>query len=391
LITAALVLIVGLGPAYAAWPEGDVVPFALLVGSNRGTEELVNLRYAERDAEKIRDVFRELGGLSLERTRMVLGGDADDVADALREVGQAVKAAKADGLTVMLVFYYSGHAKEGQLLLNDTRLPMRQVKDWLKNSPADIRVAFVDACQSGEMTRMKGGTLAPSMVKVEHTKGQIIVTSSAASEGSQESDEIGSSFFTHYLSSGLRGAAAHSKDGAVSLREVYEYAYNQSVNRTAGTRGGTQHPSYGYQVAGHGEIILTRMGARSCGIDFPKELSGKYLVYDLRKRRIVAEVIKNPGESRVRGQETTRLRLPAGRIRFELRANTHCAGREPESSGLRRRHHQGSGGSEGKGLIPLVFTSRRSRVFLRCPHPRGVVLQLGPGGTSGGVPGPGVP
>jgi caspase domain-containing protein len=282
---------------WAAWPEGEVVPFGLLVANNEGGQDLEKLRYAQRDAEKVRDVFVDLGNLSLKRTTMVLGGSADDVVEAMQDLQAQIKQAVQSGMTVMLVFYYSGHAKDGQLILDDSRLAMSRVKDWLKNSPADMRVAFIDACQAGEITRMKGGTLAPSMVKIEHTKGQIIVTSSSATEGSQESDEIGGSFFTHYLTSGLRGAADQSGDGAISLREVYEYSYNQTVNRTAGTRGGTQHPTYGYQVAGRGEIILTRLSTPSCGINFPKELNGNYLIYDLEKHHIVAEVTKVQGQA----------------------------------------------------------------------------------------------
>lgn len=283
-------------PVYAAWPEGEVVPFGLMIGNNHGGESVVKLRYAHRDVEKIRDVFLELGDLNEKRLRVLLEEDSQDISAAMDEIERAVEKAKAAGMTVMLVFYYSGHAKEGRLLVNDTRLPMTRIKEWLKRSPADIRVAFFDACQSGEITRMKGGRLAPSMVELEHTKGQIIVTSSSASEGSQESDDIGGSFFTHYLTSGLRGAADQSGDGAVSLREVYEYAYNQTVNRTASTRGGTQHPTYGYEVAGHGEIVLTRIAALSCSITFPEGLAGDFLVYDLKKRRVVAEVTKNAGD-----------------------------------------------------------------------------------------------
>jgi hypothetical protein len=267
-----------------------------MIGNNHGGESVVRLRYAHRDVEKVRDVFLELGNLNEKRLHVLLEEDSQDISEAMQELQASIEKAKAAGMTVMLVFYYSGHAKEGQLLLNETRMPMTKVKDWLKRSPADVRVAFFDACQSGEITRMKGGRLAPSMVELEHTKGQIIVTSSSASEGSQESDDIGGSFFTHYLTSGLRGAADQSEDGNISLREVYEYAYNQTVNRTASTRGGTQHPTYGYEVAGHGEIILTRIAALSCSITFPKDLSGDFLVYDLKKRRVVAEVTKNAGD-----------------------------------------------------------------------------------------------
>ena len=61
------------------------------------------------------------------------------------------------------------------------------------------------------------------------------LTSSSEDEASQESDQIGSSFFTHYLVSGLRGAADASDDDLVTLEEVYRYAREETLTRTAST------------------------------------------------------------------------------------------------------------------------------------------------------------
>jgi uncharacterized caspase-like protein len=55
--------------------------------------------------------------------------------------------------------------------------------------------------------------------------GEVVITSSSADELSQESDEVGGSYFTHYLLSGLRGAADTSGDGEVTLDEAYRYVY----------------------------------------------------------------------------------------------------------------------------------------------------------------------
>jgi hypothetical protein len=284
--------------ARADRPPGEMVPFALVVGHNEGGSQMARLRYALRDAQKIRDVFIELGQLAPERVWSVLSGSSGELHEAMAELDAAVLQAKQAGQRVLLVFYYSGHAKDGQLRLGDSAFSMLELKRWLSDSPADVRLAFLDACQSGEITRLKGGRLAPSMVDIEHTRGHIVVTSSAASEGSQESDEIGGSFFTHYLVSGLRGDADTSSDGTVSLQELYEYAYNRTVHRTASTRGGTQHPTYGYQVAGRGEIPLTRTGLLDSGLEFPADLEGAYLVYDLDGQRISAELDKRAGQER---------------------------------------------------------------------------------------------
>ncbi len=283
--------------APASWPDRQPEPFALLVASNDGGDEVVKLRYAQKDAEKIGSVLADLGNLRKENTISVIGGDAEDVLQAMDKMQQRIEKVAGSSSPTMLIFYYSGHAKDGLLMLGDSRLELTRLKQWIEQVPADIRVAFIDTCQAGEITRLKGGTPAPSMVKLEDTRGQILVTSSSSAEGSQESDEIGGSFFTHYLASALRGAADQSADGKVSLREAYEYTYNQTVNRTAGTRGGVQHPTYGYSVSGHGEIVLTRVAHPACAIDFPASLTGSYLIYDLERRLIVAEVDKTPGQA----------------------------------------------------------------------------------------------
>ena len=62
--------------------------------------------------------------------------------------------------------------------------------------------------------------------------GLVLIASSSADEESQESDEIGASFFTHYLASGLLGDADASGDGKVTLSEAYAYAYARTVGET---------------------------------------------------------------------------------------------------------------------------------------------------------------
>lgn len=298
-----VLLVVGcMLPLRHASAEERITSFALLVANNSGGEKFAALRYAERDAEKFRDVLQELGGLSAANTRMIARATPDRVRAAMRELQSAMAAEKIKGGSVVLIFYYSGHALNGEFWLAGKRLPMEAIKDWFKQVPADIRVAFIDACGSGEITqetRTKGGSLLPSLVTIEHTQGQVLITSSSATENSQESDELGGSFFTHYLVSGLRGLADASGDGAVSLQEVYDFTYHQTVQRTSGTIGGTQHPTYGFELAGQGDIVLTRPYRLPSGILFKKGTEGSYLIYDLKKRRVLAEVVKTADEERL--------------------------------------------------------------------------------------------
>lgn len=286
-------------PSADGMAEERATPFALLVANNDGGEGFEKLRYAQRDAEKFRDVFQELGGLAPQNTRLIVGTKPAAVISAMRELQALVTSEKSKGGPAILIFYYSGHAKNSDFWMAGQQLPMETIKEWFRQIPADIKVAFIDSCGSGEMTRLKGGIVLPSLVTVENARGQILITSSSAAENSQESDELGGSFFTHYLVSGLRGLADSSGDNAVSLQELYEFSYHQTVDRTTGTRGGTQHPNYGFELAGQGEIILTRLGASPSAILFSKGTEGSYLIYDLKKRRIVAEVGKVADEERL--------------------------------------------------------------------------------------------
>ena len=59
------------------------------------------------------------------------------------------------------------------------------------------------------------------------------MASSSATELSQESDQLASSYFTHHLLLALRGAGDANQDGKVSLDEAYRYTYNRTL---AGTR-----------------------------------------------------------------------------------------------------------------------------------------------------------
>ena len=93
----------------------------------------------------------------------------------------------------------------------------------------------------------------------------MLLTSSAADEDSQEADRIGGSYFSHHLASGLLGDADRSGDGRVSLAEAYAYAYARTVADTAESAAGAQHPTFSYELAGNGDVVLTDVKSRTEG------------------------------------------------------------------------------------------------------------------------------
>jgi hypothetical protein len=167
-----------------------------------------------------------------------------------------------------------------------------------------VRIAVLDACASGAFTRLKGGRRrAPFVVDASATmRGHAFLTSSAATEAAQESDRIGASYFTHYLVSGFRGAADLSGDGRVTLNEAYQFAFAETVGRTAGTSGGAQHPSYDINLTGAGDVVMTDVAQTTATLELGDDVEGRVYVRT-SGRALVAELTKARGRAVALGLE----------------------------------------------------------------------------------------
>ncbi len=127
------------------------------------------------------------------------------------------------------------------------------------------------------------------------TTGFAVLTSSTASERSQESDELRGSFFTHFVVSGLRGAADTSGDGEVTLNELYRYTYRRTLDRSLQAGAGVQHPTFDLSMQGSGELVLAQLDRAEARLSFMPETAGSYLVWSNDRDRVVAELEKRNG------------------------------------------------------------------------------------------------
>jgi len=57
---------------------------------------------------------------------------------------------------VEVIFYYSGHSDEENILLGGERISYGEFKDAVMALKADVRIAILDSCASGAMTLPKG-------------------------------------------------------------------------------------------------------------------------------------------------------------------------------------------------------------------------------------------
>jgi len=282
----------------AAGADATIRRFALVAGVNHGGEGRLDLRFATSDARAFARVLEDLGGVAPGDRLLLLDVDAEAFAKALQDLRVMVSAARAPDRRLEVVLYYSGHSDEDGLLFGERHYTYTDLRRYLEALPADVRVAILDSCASGAMTRHKGGRhLAPFLVDVSaDVRGHAFLTSSSENEAAQESDRVGGSFFTHYLVSGLRGAADASGDGRVTLTEAYQFAFNETLARTESTQSGPQHAAYDIELAGSGDLVLTDLRGTTAGLTLDPSLEGRLFVRD-SGGRLVAELQKNAGRT----------------------------------------------------------------------------------------------
>ncbi len=263
--------------------------YAVLIGSNPGWSQDRPLRYAENDAERMRDVLVSLGGFSPDRVELLRDPSTADVRSSLRRLAQVTR--DSTGEDTLVFVYYSGHADDKNLHLRGDPLSQGELAETMRELPATIKLAVIDACKSGAVTRKGGAPIDEFQIDVQAPKlsGMVFLSSSGADELSQESRAIAGSVFTHHLVSGLRGAADEDGDHQVTISEAYHYAYGRTRADTA-ISGAPQRPAFSYQLSGQGELVITKLATSHVAqMTVPRGSDAKYIVLDQREWRLIAE------------------------------------------------------------------------------------------------------
>jgi hypothetical protein len=307
---------------WAASAHARTERFALVVGNNIGDDIDLPLRFAESDAARMAEVLQEIGGYRAENVVVARSMDGAGVRRAMISLNERVRrAVSTPGGQAVLLVYYSGHADAEALHLGSSRLDIAELRELVSGSAAQFRVLILDSCRSGALTRVKGGHPAPPFdIRMDSRlagEGLVFLTSAAANEDAQESDGVGGSVFTHFLLSGLLGAADDDGDGRVSLAEVYRYTYDATVRISSRTLAGAQHPTFQFQLRGQGDLPLTYPGDKRHDrgvVAFP---GGRdYLVLrGSAAGRVVAEIAGGEGPRRLSvtpGRYFVRARLGQG-------------------------------------------------------------------------------
>lgn len=297
LLLASLAVAAGGGAGTAA--ADPVAAHALIVGSNAAGPGQTELRFAEDDARRVGALLSELGGFAPTSIDVVTHPTPAVLRDRLARLRERVAADVAAGKQTRVFFYYSGHARASAIDLGPEAVPLDELRSKLFAANATLTVVVLDACQSGAFSRVKGAqpTADFSFNSRQQlgAQGVAVLASSTGSELSQESEQLGSSYFTHHLLVGMRGAGDANGDGQVSVDEAYRYAYHQTLLATSATAVGGQHVTLEVDLKGHGEVALSYPRAASAMIELPAALEGKALVSNKRAKVVIAETQKAKG------------------------------------------------------------------------------------------------
>jgi len=153
-----------------------------------------------------------------------------------------------------LLLYFSGHGvldDQGELylaakdterdLISGTAVPAAYITGEMNRSRSRRQVLIFDCCHSGAFARgakgVAGASVGTASVFEGTGYGRVVLTATDATQYAWEGDQVigraENSVFTHYMIEGLRtGAADRDGDGRITLDEMYDYVYEQVVNKT---------------------------------------------------------------------------------------------------------------------------------------------------------------
>ena len=283
------------GNIFAAENKADaasVERYAIYIGSNIGGNNR-QLLYAGTDAMAFQNTMADIGGIRKSNSVLLLDPAKDDVDEAMEYISQLIVKNKFNAKRSEFVFYYSGHSDENALLLGNNTYDYSSLKAAITKVPSDVHVVILDSCYSGNFIRTKGGQKQKPFLVDDSSviKGHAYLSSSSSQESSQESDEIGSSFFTNAMITGLKGAADSSGDKKVTLNELYSYAFSETLSRTENSSAGPQHPNYNITLVGSGDLVLSDISGSDCILTLSKELNGRVIIRD-KNEKLISEISK---------------------------------------------------------------------------------------------------
>jgi hypothetical protein len=241
--------------------------FALVIANTKYTDSrLARLKAPGKDAEEFRRVLASPQICAFDDVTILVDQNASIASEAIEAF---FSPRKRDDL---LVLYFSGHGVRddyGSLYLavkntnterlRSTAIRSDFIRETMDHSTSRRQILILDCCYSGAFSRgmkaEKGGSIGTAKAFEGRGFGRVVLTATDSTQYAWEGDkiidkQITNSLFTHFLIKGLEGEADYDQDGKITVDELYDYVYEQVIQRTPKQTPGKW--SYGQQ----GNIFL---------------------------------------------------------------------------------------------------------------------------------------
>ena len=309
----ATVLLLCLCLGFSARAAAAPVRILIAVGAPIGLSADQTLVHPRDDARGVAEVLTTLGGVTPRDALLVPDARVASVRAAFDQAEAIARRHLAGEVTFL--FYFSGHGDHDALHLSGETLPLDELRARVEHMPAALRLVIIDACRTSQ-DRAKGMSAEPgfaiALAPVPPATGMAWLFASSDGEVAQESDEIGGALFSHFWTTGLRGAADADGDGRVTLQESFDFAYAQTLLRSARSGAVLQRPQERLDLTAAGPVVLTELAAQRATLVLPADRDALYLVYGVASRTLEAELFARP-------DRPTALALPAGRYLVQRR------------------------------------------------------------------------
>lgn len=249
-----------------------------MIGINEYTE-LSGLTYAGKDMQALAEQLKASG---FEASRVVLMHDgAKDVkyrpgrTNITRELDLIIPRVKKDDL---LLIAFSGHG-----LFLDTKsyfcpteardadpektlISVDSVYKQLETCPAALKFMLVDSCRNDPRPPGKKSANPKEDLKSlgnafeRPPEGLVVFNSCGPGQTSWEDDKLGHGVFMNYFLQGLTGEADASKNGKISLEELFEFSSDKTEDFVAVKRSDFQRPSRKGEIHGKFEFLPSGRG-----------------------------------------------------------------------------------------------------------------------------------
>jgi len=265
----------------------------LFVGANEGNPARQGkLGFAQSDAEAVSSIFFELGGTNQkdrEREDNILRQPGRASLDRrLDAIKKELADARGKGQRTELIFYYAGHSDRIGINLGSERYNTNDLLGRIQNIEADVRIVILDMCYAGNAARGDGDE---DWVPLSFD-GCAVLASTEANEESLEMEEIGSTFFTHSLITGLKGAADDNGDANVTLQELYDFVSKEVKIKTEELKI-KQTPVFKPKNTGSEETKLTNINLARARFTINSDVTGRIGIWDNSRKILLSDLTKD--------------------------------------------------------------------------------------------------